>query len=88
MGERLTAKLIEELIDLEGDDNWILYDEIEGDALNRLAEHDGSPWVLETQLQGHSVEIHSDKTIIIDGHRSDRGEQCSNHDESRASSKQ
>lgn len=44
-----------------------LQEEVDTDALDALARHDGADWQLEFRVDDHDVTVESDGTVVVDG---------------------
>lgn len=46
-----------------------LQDEIDADALDALGGHEGGPWTIEFEVDGHLVAVDHEGSVAVDGTR-------------------
>jgi hypothetical protein len=65
-----SARVVEALAATEGVDPTAmdvqLHDAVDPDALDALADHDGSAWHISFTIGGHEVSVDSDGTVVVD----------------------
>lgn len=70
-GESLSVRIVRSLADARGEDpidtGFRLGRVVDTDALDAMAEHDGEPWELRFEVDGHAVEVGPDESVTIDG---------------------
>ncbi|WP_147437808.1 MULTISPECIES: HalOD1 output domain-containing protein [unclassified Halorubrum] len=71
MYEALTSSLIRSIAEHKSVDpdelDIIVADYIDIAAVEQLARHSNSTWSLEFELPSHSVTVHSDGRVLVDG---------------------
>jgi hypothetical protein len=68
--DSIVVRVVEALARAEGvraaDLDWRLQNDLDPDALARLADHDGGPWQLHFRTHGHTVCVDSGGTVEVD----------------------
>jgi hypothetical protein len=68
--DSIVVRVVEALARAEGvraaDLDWRLQNDLDPDALARLADHDGGPWQLHFRARGHDIRLDSGGTVEVD----------------------
>jgi len=69
--DRLSTRLVSAIAsarDVEPADlDFRLQDELDADAIDALDAHEGGPWTFEVDVDGHTVSVEDDGTLVVDG---------------------